>query len=65
MIYAFDSTITIAIVAIISLLLGAVSGLLGGYFLRVKNYEKSLKKTDDYCKSLVENAKKEGDKAKK
>ena len=65
MIYATDSTIVVAIVAIVSILLGGIAGLIGGYFLRVKNHEGSLKKTEETCKNLVDSAKKEGDKAKK
>ena len=66
MIYAAtDSIITIVIVAIVSILLGGIAGLIGGYFFRVKQREGSLKKTEEECRNLVENAKKEGDKAKK
>ena len=64
MIYAMD-VVLVSVFAIIAILLSAIAGLIGGYFLRVRNYEKSLKKTDEKCKDLVENAKKEGDKAKK
>ena len=64
MIYAMD-VVLVSVFAIIAILLSAIAGLVGGYFLRVRNYEKSLKKTDEKCKDLVENAKKEGDKAKK
>ncbi len=65
MIYAMDSTIVVVIVAIVCILLGGISGLIGGYFFRVKQREGSLKKTEEECKAMVDNAKKEGDKAKK
>ena len=59
MIYAVDSTIVVVIVLVVSILLGCATGFIGGYFFRVKTREGSLKKTEEECKNLVENAKKE------
>ena len=59
MIYAVDTVFTISIVAVVCVFLGLLIGAIVGYFVRVKQREGTLRKTEEECKNLVENAKKE------
>jgi ribonucrease Y len=55
----------IDLVLVISILLSVVIGLIFGYFIRVWQHDKSLKKAQATADKIVEDAKKEADKAKK
>ena len=62
----YDIQTTVFFVGIIlAILVGSITGLIGGYFFRVKTREGSLKKSEEEAKKIVEEGKKDGDKAKK
>ena len=53
------------LVAIISILLGVLIGVIVGYFFRVRQYEGSIKKSEDAARKIVEDGTKEAEKIKK
>lgn len=64
MIYAVDTIVFVMFMVFLPLI-GALIGVIVGWFSRIKQHEGSLKKSEEEAKNIIDIAKKDGDKAKK